>query len=332
MKAVVISSPGGPEVLHLREVPDPAPGPEDLVVRVKATALNRADILQRMGQYPQPGTRPEFEIPGLEFAGEVLAAGPRAEGFAPGDRVMGLLAGGGYAEQAVIHHRLAMKVPPALSWHEAGATPEVYITAHDALLQCGLVAGETVLVHAVGSGVGVAAVQVAKAMGASLVLGTAGSEEKLARARDLGLDVAINYHEQDFAAEVLAATGGRGADAVLDVIGASYWEKNMRALALKGRMVLVGLMGGPAAQVNLGLLLSKRLQVRGTVLRARPLEEKALATRAFERSILPHIASGRVRIVVDSVFPLEAAADAHRRMEANANFGKIVLEVSQAGA
>ncbi len=327
MKAIVISSHGGPETLQFRDVPDPIPGPEDLLVRVKATALNRADILQRMGQYPQPGPRPEFEIPGLEFAGEVLQAGPRVEGFVTGDRVMGLLAGGGYAEQVVTHHRLAMKVSASLSWHEAGATPEVYITAHDALAQCGLVAGETVLVHAVGSGVGVAAIQVAKAMGASLVLGTAGSSEKLARARELGLDVAINYREQDFAAETLAATGGRGVDVILDVIGAEYWEKNMRSLAVKGRMVIVGLMGGAAAQANLGMLLSKRLQVRGTVLRARPLEEKALATRAFEKSVLPHIASGRIKIVVDSVYPLAEAAEAHRRMEANANFGKIVLEV-----
>lgn len=327
MKAIVISSYGGPETLQFRDVPDPIPGPEDLLVRVKATALNRADILQRMGQYPQPGPRPEFEIPGLEFAGEVLQAGPRVEGFVTGDRVMGLLAGGGYAEQVVTHHRLAMRVPASLSWTEAGATPEVYITAHDALAQCGLVAGETVLVHAVGSGVGVAAIQVAKAMGASLVLGTAGSSEKLARARELGLDVAINYREQDFAAETLAATGGRGVDVILDVIGAEYWEKNMRSLAVRGRMVIVGLMGGAAAQANLGMLLSKRLQVRGTVLRARPLEEKALATRAFEKSVLPHIASGRIKIVADSVYPLAEAAEAHRRMEANANFGKIVLEV-----
>ncbi len=327
MKAIVISSHGGPEELQLQDVPDPAPGPEDLLVRVRATALNRADILQRMGQYPQPGPRPEFEIPGLEFAGEVLQAGPRVEGFVPGDRVMGLLSGGGYAEQVVTHHRLAMKVPTSLSWTEAGATPEVYITAHDALAQCGLVAGETVLVHAVGSGVGVAAIQVAKAMGASLVLGTAGAAEKLTRARELGLDVAINYRQQDFAAETLAATGGRGVDVILDVIGAEYWEKNMRSVAVKGRMVIVGLMGGAAAQANLGMLLSKRLQVRGTVLRARPLEEKALATRAFEKSVLPHIGPGRIKIVVDSVYPLAEAAEAHRRMEANANFGKIVLEV-----
>jgi len=327
MKAVLITAPGGPEVLQVREVPDPLAGPEDLLVRVRATALNRADVMQRQGNYPQPGPRPAFEIPGLEFAGEVVSAGERVEGFAAGDRVMGLLAGGGQAEYAVIHHRVALKVPDRLSWHEAGATPEVYITAHDALSQCALVAGETVLVHAAGSGVGVAAIQIAKAMGASLVIGTAGDPRKLAMARDLGLDVGINYREQDFAAETLAATGRRGVDVVLDVIGATYWNRNLRALASKGRMVMVGAMGGASPEVNLGLLLGKRLQVRGTVLRARPLEEKALATRAFEKSVIPHIASGRVKIVVDRVFPLAEVAEAHRYMESNANFGKIVLDV-----
>ncbi|WP_322797281.1 NAD(P)H-quinone oxidoreductase [Tepidiforma sp.] len=325
MKAVVITRPGGPEVLEFREVPDPVAGPEDLLVRVRATALNRADLLQRMGGYPQPGLKPAFEIPGLEYAGEVVAAGERVEGFAVGDRVMGLLAGGGYAELVVTHHRLAMKVPANLSWEEAGATPEVYITAHDALLQCGLVAGERVLIHAAGSGVGVAAVQIAKELGASLVIGTAGSAEKLERARELGLDVGVNYREEDFAEAVARATGGRGVDVVLDVIGADYLERNLRALAPKGRMVVVGLMGGSSAQVNLGLLLQKRLQVRGTTLRARPLEEKALATRAFERSVLPHIESGRVKVVIDRVYALRDAAEAHAYMATNANFGKIVL-------
>lgn len=325
MKAVVITRPGGPEVLEYREVPDPVAGPEDLLVRVRATALNRADLLQRMGGYPQPGPKPAFEIPGLEYAGEVVAVGERVEGFAVGERVMGLLAGGGYAELVVTHHRLAMKVPANLSWEEAGATPEVYITAHDALLQCGLAAGERVLIHAAGSGVGVAAVQIAKAMGASLVVGTAGSEEKLERARELGLDVGVNYREEDFAEAVARATGGRGVDVVLDVIGADYLERNLRALAPKGRMVIVGLMGGSAAQANLGLLLQKRLQVRGTTLRARPLEEKAVATRAFEKSVLPHIESGRVKVVIDRVYALRDAAEAHAYMATNANFGKIVL-------
>ncbi|QFG03210.1 NAD(P)H-quinone oxidoreductase [Tepidiforma bonchosmolovskayae] len=325
MKAVVITRPGGPEVLEYREVPDPVAGPEDLLIRVRATALNRADLLQRMGGYPQPGPKPAFEIPGLEYAGEVIAVGERVEGFAVGDRVMGLLAGGGYAELVATHYRLAVKVPDVLSWEEAGATPEVFITAHDALLQCGLAAGERVLIHAAGSGVGVAATQIAKVMGASLVAGTAGSAEKLARAAELGLDLGINYREQDFAEEVLRATEGKGVDVILDVIGAEYWERNLRALAVKGRMVVVGLMGGTGASTNLGVLLQKRLQVRGTTLRARPMEEKAAATRAFEKSVLPHIASGRVKVVIDRVYALRDAAEAHAYMATNANFGKIVL-------
>lgn len=327
MKAVVITKPGGPEVLQLQDVPEPVPGPEDLLVRVRATALNRADILQRMGGYPQPGPKPPLDIPGMEYAGEVLAAGARVEGFSPGDRVMGLLVGGGYAEQIVTHFRLAMKVPANLSWEEAGATPEVYITAHDALLQCGLVAGETVLIHAAGSGVGVAAAQIAKMLGASLVIGTAGSAEKLAQAATLGLDVGVNYREQDFAEEVLKATAGRGVDVILDVIGADYWDRNMKSLAQKGRMVLVGLMGGNSTNANIGVLLQKRASVRGTTLRGRPIEEKGLATRAFEKSVLPHIASGRIKVVVDRVYPLAEAAAAHEYMGANQNFGKVVLRV-----
>lgn len=326
MKAIVISKPGGPEVLEYRDVPDPVPGPEDLLVRVHATALNRADLLQRAGNYPQPGPKPAFEIPGLEFAGEVLSAGERTEGFAAGDRVMGLLAGGGYAEQVVIHHRLAMKAPANLSWHEAGAVPEVYITAHDALLQCDLVAGERVLIHAAGSGVGVAAIQIAKMMGASFVAGTAGGDEKLDQAKALGMDLGINYRTQDFADEVLKATQGEGVDVLLDVIGADYWERNMRALARKGRMVIVGSMSGTKTEVNLGILGAKRAQVRGTGLRARPLEEKGTTTKLFEKSVVPHLASGRITVPVDRVFPLAEAAAAHAYMHTNANFGKIVLD------
>jgi NADPH2:quinone reductase len=328
MKAIVITRPGGPEVLSYMDIPEPEPGPEDLLVRVKATALNRADLLQRSGGYPQPGPKTAHEVPGLEFAGEVLVAGARTEGFAVGDRVMGLLAGGGYAEQVVVHHRQAMKVPEALSWHEAGATPEVYITAHDALRQCDLVAGEGVLIHAVGSGVGVAGVQIAKMMGAGLVLGTAGGDDKIARSQELGLDVGINYRTQDFAEIALASTGGAGVDVLLDVIGADYWERNLRSLARKGRMVIVGTMGGSKTEANLGMLLMKRLQVRGTTLRARPLEEKAAATRAFEKSVMPHIASGRIKVVVDRVFALSEAAAAQEYLATNANFGKVVLDAS----
>ena len=327
MKAIVIEQGDAGGSLVYRDVPDPVAGPDDLLVAVRACALNRADVIQRMGGYPQPGPKPEFEIPGLEYAGEVLEAGARVEGFAPGDRVMGLLPGGGYAERVSVPQRLAVKVPDSLGWREAGATPEVFITAHDALLQCGLQAGERVLVHAVGSGVGVAAVQIAKMMGASLVIGTAGSADKLERAAALGLDVGVNYRERDFAEAVLEATDGAGADAVLDVIGADYWERNLRSLARQGRMVLVGLMGGGVAEnASLGPFLMKRLQVRGTTLRARPLEQKAQATRAFEKSVLPHIAAGRITVVVDSVYPLREAAAAQAHMEANANFGKIVLE------
>jgi len=327
MKAVVITKPGDADVLELREVPEPGVGPDDLLVRVRAAGLNRADLLQRQGGYPQPGPKPAFEVPGLEYSGEVAAIGERVEGFRAGDRVMGLLAGGGYAQFVSTPARLAMHVPEELSWEEAGGTPEVYITAHDALRQCGLVAGETVLVHAAGSGVGVAAVQIAKAMGASLVIGTAGSDEKLSAAAAIGLDLGINYHNQDFAEEVATATGGRGADVVLDVIGAAYWDQNMRALATLGRMMIVGLMGGNKASVNLGTFLAKRVQVGGTTLRSRPLEDKALATRAFEKSVLPHIAAGRVRVPVDRTFALEQAGDAHRYLESNANFGKVVLQV-----
>lgn len=327
MKAIVIEKSDAGGSLVYRDVPDPVVGPDDLLVAVRACALNRADVLQRMGGYPQPGPKPEFEIPGLEYAGEVVEAGSRVEGFAPGDRVMGLVPGGGYAELVSVPQRLALKVPDSLSWREAGATPEVYITAHDALLQCNLQAGERVLIHAVGSGVGVAGVQIAKAMGASQVIGTAGSAEKLASAAELGLDVGVNYHEQDFAEVVHEATDGAGVDVVLDVIGAAYWERNLRALARQGRMIEVGLMSGADLEnASLGPLLMKRLQVRGTTLRARPLEQKAAATRAFEKSVLPHIASGRIKVVVDSVYPLAEAAAAQAYMEANANFGKIVLE------
>ena len=327
MKAIVIARPGQPNALELQDIPEPLCGPDDLLVRVRAAGLNRADVLQRMGGYPQPGAKAQFDVPGLEFAGDVARVGERVQGFAVGDRVMGLLSGQGYAELVSTPARLAVHVPDSMSLREAGATPEVFITAHDALMQCQLVAGESVLVHAAGSGVGVAAIQIAKALGATPVLGTAGSDDKLARARELGLDVGINSHTQDFAVETLAATGSKGVDVVLDVIGAEYWERNMKALAPKGRMVLVGLMGGATTPANLGMLLSKRLQVRGTVLRARSLEEKALATRAFEKSVLPHLASGRIKVVIDRTFPLEEAAAAQAYMETNANFGKIVLEM-----
>jgi NADPH2:quinone reductase len=327
MKAIVIPRYGDADVLDFRDVPEPRCGPEDVLVAVRATAMNRADLLQRRGLYPAPGPKAEHEIPGLEFAGEVVEAGERVHDLAVGDRVMGILSGASYAERVVTHHRLATKVPANLSWREAAAVPEAFVTAHDALTQCRLVCGESVLVHAVGSGVGAAGVQIASVMGATPIVGTAGSAKKLAAAVELGLHVAVDYNNQDFVAETMAATGGRGADVIVDFIAASYLERNVRTLATCGRMIVIGLLGGLRAELDLAALLAKRASLRGTVLRARSLEEKALATRAFEKAVLPHLASGRIRPVVDSVFPLARAAEAHRYMESNANFGKIVLEV-----
>ena len=318
MKAVVITRPGGPEVLEYREVPDPVAGPEDLLIRVRATALNRADLLQRMGGYPQPGPKPAFEIPGLEYAGEVVAVGERVEGFALGDRVMGLLAGGGYAELVATHYRLAVKVPDVLSWEEAGATPEVFITAHDALLQCGLVAGERVLIHAAGSGVGVAAIQVAKVMGASLVAGTAGSAEKLARAAELGLDLGINYREQDVLQEVRRATGRRGVDVVLDHVGAATWETSIKALAPGGRLTVCGATSGPQTQVDIRYIYARQLTIVGTW----------VGTQAEMREVLRLIQRRRFVPVVYTVLPLEEAAEAHRIVEESRHFGKVVLQVT----
>ncbi len=326
MRAAVVTTPGGPEVFAIQQVADPTPGPEEALVAVRATALNRADLLQRRGNYSgPPGTRDD--IPGLEMAGEVLAVGERVAAWRPGDRVMALLGGGGYASRIAVHERMLMPIPANLDFERAASIPEVFLTAFDAIvLQCGLQPGESVLVHAVGSGVGVAATQLAAVAGCR-TFGTASSAEKLARAAKLGLDVGINYHEQDFAEVVREQTAGRGVDVILDVIGAPYWDRNLASLAMKGRMVIVGTMGGARLEVNLGALMGKRASVRGTLLRARPLEEKATLVQEFVRRQLPLFASGRLVPVVDRVFPLEEVAEAHRYMESNANFGKIVLRV-----
>jgi putative PIG3 family NAD(P)H quinone oxidoreductase len=310
-------------VFEIRELDDPQPGPEEVLVAVRATALNRADLIQRRGRYPSPpGIR--GDVPGLEMAGVVLEVGPRVTSWKPGDRVMALLGGEGYASKVAIHERMLMAVPENLSFEQAASIPEVFLTAFDGIfLQCGLQPGESVLVHAAGSGVGTAAIQMAAAAGCR-VFGTAGSQEKLDKAAELGLDVGINYHEADFAEVIAAETGGRGVEVVLDVIGPEYWERNLKSLALKGRMVLVGAMGG-SKPVELGMLSAKRLRIHGTVLRSRPLEEKVALTQEFARRILPQVASGRIVPVVDRVFPLAEVSAAHEYMETNANFGKIVL-------
>ncbi|MCH8283906.1 MAG: NAD(P)H-quinone oxidoreductase [Chloroflexi bacterium] len=324
MRAAVITQPGGPEVLQVQEVEEPQPGPDEILVDVKASALNRADLLQRGGRYPGPADV-RADIPGLEMAGVVAAVGGRVTGLTPGDRVFALLGGGGYAQRAVVHQAMAVSIPERLDFQQAASMPEVFFTAYDALFNwCRLSMGERALIHAAGSGVGVAAIQLAREAGA-VTFGTASSAEKLRRAAELGLDVGINYRDEDFADVVRQKTGGRGVDVVLDVIGAPYWDRNIASMALKGRMVLVGTMGGGQIETNVGALMPKRLSVFGTVLRMRSLGEKIVLTEQFRRHVLPLIESGKVRPVIDRVFPLEQAADAHRYMETNANFGKIVL-------
>ncbi|MDP6497233.1 MAG: NAD(P)H-quinone oxidoreductase [Dehalococcoidia bacterium] len=326
MRAAVITEPGGPDVLRIMEVDDPVPGPEDILVDVKASALNRADMIQRQGNYPAPAGSPS-DIPGLEFAGVVVEAGERVVGMAKGDRVFGLLGGGGYASRTITHHRMAIPMPSDWDFVQAAATPEVYFTAYDALFNRGnLQMGESLLVHAAGSGVGTAAVQLAHQAGA-FVFGTAGSPNKLDGAAKLGMDVGINYHDEDFSAVVKEKTGGAGVDVLIDFIGGPYWDQNIASMAVLGRLVEVGLMGGARVEVDLGQLLGKRLQVTGTGLRGRTLEEKLAITAQFKRHVLPHLASGSMKPIVDRTFPLEEVADAHRYMETNANFGKIVLTI-----
>jgi putative PIG3 family NAD(P)H quinone oxidoreductase len=325
MRAALITAPGGPEVFAIREIEDPRPGPEEALVAVRATALNRADLLQRRGRYPgPPGTRDD--LPGLEMAGEVIEVGAFVTAVKPGDRVMALLNGGGYGSRIVVHERMLMPLPPNLTFEQGAAIPEVFLTAHDALFsQCELQPGESVILHAVGSGVGSAAVQLASASSCR-TFGTAGSVEKLARAAELGLNVGINYRDEDFAAVVRERTERRGVDVILDVIGAPYWDKNIAALALRGRMVIVGTLGGNKVEVDLSTLMAKRARVHGTLLRSRPLEEKCVLTQTFARRWLPLFASERLVSVVDRVYPLADVAEAHRYMESNANFGKIVLQ------
>lgn len=323
MRAVVITRPGDPEVLEIREVERPTPGPEEVLVRVEASGVNRADLLQRQGRYPAPPGWPP-EIPGLEFAGVVEAVGEGCRARSVGDRVMGIVGGGGYAELVAVHERATVAIPDALSPEEAGAVPEVFMTAFDAVfLQCGLKPGETLLVHAVGSGVGTAAVQLARAHGARTV-GTSRTREKLERAAELGLDEGVEADER-WPSRVAEATGGRGADVVLDLVGAPYIPGNLEVLAERGRWIVVGVPGGPKGEIDLRALMGKRASITGTVLRARPLAEKIALADAFEAEVAPLFERGEVRPVIDTVYPANRVSDAHRRMEANLNFGKLVL-------
>jgi len=323
MRAIVIDKPGDESVLKLGKAPSPALAPDDLRIRVAACAVNRADLLQRQGMYPPPpGASP---ILGLECAGTVSEVGANVRGFAVGERVMALLAGGGYAEDVVVHAGSAMKVPAALSLEEAAAIPEVFLTVFLNVFQLAhLPEKGALLVHGGGSGIGTAAIQLAKRAGA-LVIVTAGSEEKCARCRELGADVAVNYRSERFADAAKQATGGRGVDVVLDSIGAPYLDDNLASLAIGGRLVLIGLMGGAKAELNLGVLLAKRLSVIGSTLRARPVDEKAAIVRGFLARFGEDLAVGRIRAVVDRVLPLARAGDAHRALKASEHFGKIVL-------
>lgn len=327
MRAVVLREHGGPEVLVITESADPVPGPEEVLVRVHATALNRADLLQRMGMYPNPSPADD-EIPGLEFAGEVVSCGPRVLMWRPGDRVMGIVSGGAYAEKLVIHERQAMEVPAGMSWTDAAAIPEVFITAWDALVvQGGLTSGRWAMVHAGASGVGTAAIQICRAIGARVIVTC--SAGKVQACRGLGADVVVDYGSQDFVEAAREATGGAGVDVVLDVIGGEYVEKNVAALAVKGRIIQVGVMAGKPLPFNIGLLLGKRATITGTVLRARPTEEKIAISRRFAAEMLPLFSTGALRPVVDSVYSFADVAEAQQRMASNANTGKIVLDLDR---
>ncbi len=324
MRAVVLQEKGGPEVLRMLEVPDPEPGPEEVLVDVVSTAVNRADLLQRMGLYPGPPM--VHEIPGLEFAGRVAAVGERVVEHAVGDLVMGINTGGCYAEKLAIHERLAMKVPAALAITDAGAFPEVFITAWDALVrQSGLTSGRWALVHAGASGVGTAAIQIAKTLGARIAVTASAGKHEVCRM--LGADLVIDYHTDDYVEAVKDITDGVGVDVVLDVIGGSYLPRNVAALAQGGRIIQVGVMAGGPVPFDVGSLLMKRASVTGTTLRARPIEEKIAITREFATQLLPHVASGALAPVIDSRYPLADVAAAHIRMGENANAGKLVLDV-----
>jgi putative PIG3 family NAD(P)H quinone oxidoreductase len=326
MMAVLSTAKGGPEVNEWRETTDPAPARGEVLVRVRAAAMNRADLLQRRGLYPPPpGTRDD--IPGLELAGENVAVGDGVFAWKPGDRVMAIASGEAQAELTVVHERMLLRVPEGMSLEDAGAIPEAGVTSHDALFTLGgLRPGWPVLVHAVGSGVSTAAVQIAKAAGAT-VIGTSRTEEKLERARALGMDhgVLVGKEEPRFADEVKRLTGRRGCPLVLDFIGAPYAAENLAALAPGGRIVVIGTMGGAKPTVDLSLLMRARATIVGTVLRPRPLEEKIAASQAFARDVLPLVAAGRVKPVVDAVLPAARVREAHERMERNESFGKIVL-------
>jgi len=325
MKAAVITKPGGPEVLEIQERPVPAPRPGQLLVRVHASALNRADLLQREGHYPAPVGSPA-DIPGMEFSGEIAEIGDGVSRWRVGDRVFGIVGGGANAEYLIADAESVAQIPDNLSWVEAAAIPEAFITAYDALVtQAGVATGETVLIHAVGSGVGLAVIQVARAWQA-IPYGTARTADKIERARAYGLEDGLVVGDD---VEIIGRlTGGRGADVTIDLVGGAYLPASIRVAAPRGRIMLVGTLAGREAKVPLGLILGKRLTLRGTVLRSRSLEEKRAVTAAFERDVVPLFASEVLRPAIDSTFALTDIRQAHVALAGNKTFGKVVLRVS----
>ena len=323
MKAVVLKKYGGVEELRIMSVPDPKPEAQELLIKVHSTALNRADILQRMGLYPAPPSK--YEIPGLEFAGTVKDLGSEVTGFSIGDQVMGIVTSGAYAEFLTVHHRQVMVIPKTLNMQQAAAIPEAWLTAYDALVdKGGLQKHQTCLIHAGASGVGTAAIQIAKRLGAKVAI--TASEAKIVSCMDLGADQGIDYQKEDFVEAVKTWTNGNGVNIIIDLVGGSYLQHNVKAISTKGIIVQVGLMGSGKPELDLGTLLRKRITLIGTVLRSRSLEEKTALTQNFSNHLLSEFDS-QFETVIDSVFPFESIAEAHTRMENNLNTGKIIIDI-----
>ena len=323
MRAITITTPGGPEVLQVADVPDPAPSAGEVLIAVTASGLNRADLLQRQGLYPPPpGASP---YPGLECSGRIAALGTGVTGWMVGDEVCALLAGGGYAERVAVPDGQVLPVPGGLTIRQAAALPEVACTVHANLVTlAGLAAGETLLVHGGAGGIGTMAIQLGRALGAHVVC-TAGSAAKLERCRELGAELAISYRDEDFVTAVADFTDGRGADVILDIMGASYLQRNVTALAPGGRLVIIGLQGGARAELDINAMLRKRASVHATSLRSRPVAEKAAIVASVRDEVWPLISSGLIRPVIETTLPLADAAQAHRLMETGAYVGKILL-------
>ncbi|MET9473119.1 NAD(P)H-quinone oxidoreductase [Streptomyces sp. NPDC002917] len=328
MHAITIPAPGGPEALVWAEVPDPVPGEGEVLVEVVSSAVNRADVLQRQGFYnPPPGASP---YPGLECAGRIAEVGPGVTGWSVGDEVCALLAGGGYAEKVAVPAGQLLPVPDGVDPAMAAALPEVTATVwSNVFMVAHLRPGETLLVHGGSSGIGTMAIQLAKAVGARVAV-TAGGPEKLARCAELGADILIDYREQDFVEELSKATDGAGADVILDIVGAKYLDRNVKALAVNGRLAIIGLQGGVKGDLNLGALLNKRAAITATSLRGRPLAEKAAIVAAVREHVWPLIGSGVVRPIVDRTLPMPDAAEAHRVLESSTHIGKVLLRTPTA--